>query len=111
MDNIVEIVRKHKKEEDAKLKTCYRCGKKYRENKTFSIAKFNLDETSDKPGTVVGYASVPYLSGIKALSGNIQGKELDMCDFCNHSFLIWLDDFKNELQELRSNSNEVIKHD
>jgi len=111
LDDITKFVRKYNAEEAAKLKTCHRCGMKYKENDQFSLVKYKLHQECDEPGAFVGYESTPYISGVKVLSTCGQGKELGFCDSCLYSFISWLDDFKNEFHEFNDKRNEVIKNE
>ena len=80
---ILEILKKHKKEEDSKYIECYCCGNKYSENKLFNIIHENLEDDTDlKPGTCIGYQGTPFITGIQILSTCGTGKKIKLCDNC-----------------------------
>lgn len=92
---IVEILKKHKKEEDAKYIECDRCGIKYLENTQYNMVCEQLDKEVE-PGQTVGYQSTPYITGIQILSTCGNGRKLKLCDKCIGKFITWLNAWKND---------------
>lgn len=83
IDEITEILKNHKEEEDKKYQTCDICGNKYLENNTYNMCKYALDEKPINPECyAIGYTSTPYIKGIKILSTCGSGKDIKMCDKC-----------------------------
>ena len=88
-EEILEILRKHKQEEDKKYHKCERCGTRYLENTTFNMVTHNFDEKPDH-STAWGYATTPYIRGFKVLSTCGDGREIKLCDDCISEFKKWL---------------------
>ena len=83
IDEITEILKKHKEEEDKKYQTCDICGNKYLENNTYNMCRYDLDEKPiDPKAYAFGYSSTPYIKGIKILSTCGSGKDIKTCDKC-----------------------------
>lgn len=95
IEEIMEILKKHKKEEDAKYINCDRCGIKYLENTQYNMVCEQLDKEVE-PDMVIGYQSTPYINGIQILSTCGNGRKLKLCDKCVGKFIIWLNDWKND---------------
>ena len=90
-EEIIEILKKHKEEEDKKYHKCDICGDKYLENNTYNMCRYDLDEKHINPKAyAVGYSSTPYIKGIKILSTCGSGKEIKMCDKCISLLVKWL---------------------
>ena len=91
IDEITEILKKHKEEEDKKYQTCDICENKYLENNKYNMCEYDLDEKPIEPNAYAfGYASTPYIKGIKILSTCGSGKDIKMCDKCVSLLLEWL---------------------
>ena len=91
LDKIIEILKKHKREEDKKYSTCYKCGIKYLENKKFNMIHENLENDTDlKPGMAIGYQGVPFITGIQITSKCGTGKKIKLCDNCIKELVLFL---------------------
>lgn len=87
-DEIIEILKKYKEEEDKKYQTCDICGDKYLENNRYNMCYYDLDEKPLEPRAyAIGYESTPYIKGIKILSTCGTGKDVKMCDTCVASLI------------------------
>lgn len=89
LEEIVEILKKHKEEEDKKYIECDRCGVKYLENIQWNMAREQLGEEV-KPGQAIMYQSTPYINGIQIQSTCGAGKKLKLCDNCISKLISWL---------------------
>lgn len=90
-EEVFEILKKHKKEEDKKYSTCHRCGIKYLENKKFNMIFENLENDTDlKPGTAIGYVGTPFITGIQITSKCGHGKKIKLCDNCIKELVLFL---------------------
>lgn len=87
-EEVLEILKKHKEEEDKKYQTCDICGNKYLENNMYNMCQYDLDE--NPKAYAVGYSSTPYIKGIKILSTCGKGKDIKMCDKCISLLVKWL---------------------
>ena len=85
-DEIMEILQKHKEEEDKRYQACQRCGDRYLENKAHDMVECGLHENPVVNGGyacgATAYSSTPYITGIKILSTCGHGREVKMCDRC-----------------------------
>ena len=88
-EEVLEILKKHKEEEDKKYHKCYRCSKKYLENNKFNMVNYNLNIEPDN-AYAVGYAHPPYIKGFRILSTCGKGKDIGLCDDCINELLKWL---------------------
>ena len=88
-EEVLEILKKHKEEEDKKYHKCERCGKRYRENNRFNMVTHNLDKKPDL-NMAWGYTSTPYIKGFKILSTCGDGREIKLCDDCIAELIKWL---------------------
>lgn len=88
-EEVLEILKKHKAEEDKKYHKCERCGNRYLGNKTFNMVTHNLDEKPDNC-CAWGYASTPYIRGFRILSTCGDGREVKLCDDCIFELKRWL---------------------
>lgn len=88
-DKIIEILKKHKAEEDKKYHKCERCGTRYLQNNTFNMVTHNLDEKPDNC-SAWAYASTPYIRGFKILSTCGDGREVKLCDDCIKKLILFL---------------------
>lgn len=88
-EEVLEILKKHKAEEDKKYHKCERCGTRYLENNTFNMVTHILDKKPDNC-SAWGYATTPYITGFKILSTCGQGREINLCDDCISELLKWL---------------------
>lgn len=96
-EEVLEILKKHKAEEDKKYHKCERCGIKYLDNKTFNMIYENLENDKDlKPGTCVGYIGTPFITGIQILSKCGIGKKIKLCDNCIKDLINWLGEIKHK---------------
>ena len=86
---VMEILKKHKEEEDKEYHICDKCGNKYLENNKYNMVRYNLSEEPG-PGQVIGYQSTPYISGIKILSNCGDGRKIKLCDKCIKELVDWL---------------------
>lgn len=90
-DKVIEILKKHKAEEDKKYHKCERCGTRYLQNNTFNMVTHNLDEKPDNC-SAWGYGSTPYIKGFKILSTCGDGREVKLCDNCIKKLILFLND-------------------
>ena len=88
-DKVIEILKKHKAEEDKKYHKCERCGTRYLQNNTFNMVTHNLDEKPDNC-SAWAYASTPYIRGFKILSTCGDGREVKLCDDCIKKLILFL---------------------
>lgn len=88
-EEVLEILKKHKAEEDKKYHKCERCAARYLTNNSFSMVTHNLDEKPDKC-SAWGYATTPFIKGFKVLSTCGDGKEVKLCDDCILELINWL---------------------
>lgn len=88
-EEVFEILKKYKEEEDKKYNKCERCGTRYLENKTFNMVTHNLDEKPDSC-SAWGYTSTPYIRGFRVLSTCGDGREVKLCDDCIFELKKWL---------------------
>lgn len=88
-EEVLEILKKHKAEEDKKYHKCERCGARYLENNTFNMVTHNLDKKPDNC-CAWGYASTPYIRGFRILSTCGDGREIKLCDDCIFELKRWL---------------------
>lgn len=88
-DRVIEILKKHKAEEDKKYHKCERCGTRYLQNNTFNMVTHNLDEKSDNC-SAWAYGSTPYIRGFKILSTCGDGREVKLCDDCIKKLILFL---------------------
>ena len=95
-EEVYEILKKHKEEEDKKYNICERCNKRYLENKTFNMVDCNLEEKLDNC-SAWGYTSTPYIRGFKILSTCGHGREIKLCDDCIFELKKWLTKIKKEI--------------
>lgn len=86
---IIEILKKHKEEEDKKYHKCERCGKLYLQNDTHNLVKLNFDKKPDNC-SAWGYAVTPYIRGFRMLSTCGDGREVELCDDCIKELQQWL---------------------
>ena len=103
-EDIFRILKNHK-EEDKKYHKCERCGKQYLGNNTFNMVTHNLDKKPDKD-MAWGYASTPYIRGIRILSTCGDGRDISLCDDCIFELKKWL----TETVENKSKSSSVHVH-
>lgn len=90
---ILDILKKHKEEEDKKYPKCYKCGKKYLENNRFNMVSNNLEQIMPvNKSYAVGYQTTPYITGFKILSKSGQGREINLCDDCIFELIKWLNE-------------------
>ena len=94
---VLEILKKHKEEEDKKYHKCERCGKRYLGNNTFNMVTNNLDNKPDNC-KAWGYATTPYIRGFKVLSTCGDGREILLCDVCIAGLKRWLN-YKISIEE------------
>ena len=90
-EEVFEILKKHKEEEDKKYHKCERCGTRYLQNNTFNMVTHNLDERPDNY-SAWGYTLTPYIRGFKILSTCGNGKEIKLCDDCIFELIKWLNE-------------------
>jgi hypothetical protein len=88
-EEVLEILKKHKAEEDKKYHKCERCGTKYLGNNLVNMVDCNLDKKPDH-NYACGYASTPYIRGFKILSTCGDGREVKLCDDCILELKRWL---------------------
>ena len=88
-EEVLEILKKHKAEEDKKYHKCERCGIKYLRNNLVNMVDCNLDKKLDH-NYACGYASTPYIRGFKILSTCGDGREVKLCDDCILELKRWL---------------------
>lgn len=88
-NEVMEILKKHKAEEDKNFHKCERCGEKYLENISVNMTKENLDE-KPKNCSVWGYASTPFITGFKVTAKCGRGREIKLCDNCVKELLNFL---------------------
>ena len=88
-DKVIEILKKHKAEEDKKYHKCERCGIRYLQNNKFNMVTYNLDEKPDNC-SAWGYASIHYIRGFKILSTCGDGREVKLCDDCIKKLILFL---------------------
>lgn len=92
-EEVLEILKKHKAEEDKKYHTCERCGTKYLGNNKFNMINHNLDKKPDNC-SAWGYAITPYIRGFKILSTCGDGREINLCDKCIDELINWINQLK-----------------
>lgn len=88
-EEVLEILKKHKAEEDKKYHKCERCGTKYLGNNLVNMVYCNLDKKPDH-NCAWGYALPPYIRGFKILSTCGDGREVKLCDKCVKELVDWL---------------------
>lgn len=88
-DEIMEILKAHKKEEDSKYHICDRCGERFLENKEHNMVECNLDIVPE-PGSAIGYMHTPYIEGFRIISTCGNGRDIKLCDKCIAELLIWI---------------------
>ncbi len=90
-EEVFEILKKHKAEEDKKYHKCYRCGKKYLENNRFNMVVNNLEEIIPiNQSRAIGYQTTPYIIGFKILSKCGHGRKISLCDDCIDELIKWI---------------------
>lgn len=96
-EEVLEILKKHKAEEDKKYHKCERCGEKYIDNLSINMAKEGLDRERDGHCSAWGnycgawgYTVTPYLTGLKVTSKCGEGRKIKLCDHCVEDLLKFL---------------------
>ena len=93
-EEIIEILKKHKAEEDAKYYHCDRCGKKYLENNKHDLVTNNLNEAPPEgvhgASYAIGYSATPYIKGFQILSTCGTGRSIKLCDECVGKLIEWI---------------------
>ena len=88
-EEIFEILKKHKEEEDKKYHRCERCSTRYLQNNTINMVDHSLHKKPDERGAW-GYSATPYVIGFKILSACGEGREVKLCDHCILELKKWL---------------------
>lgn len=88
-EEIIEILKKHKAEEDAKYHHCDRCGKKYLGNNEHHLVINNLYDVPPE-GVAMGYSATPYIKGFQILSTCGTGRSIKLCDECVGKLIEWI---------------------
>ena len=95
-EEVLEILKKHKEDEDKKYSTCDKCGIKYLNNKKFNMIYENLENDTDlKPGTAIGSQGTPIITGVQITSTCGTGKKIKLCDNCIEKLINWLGEIKH----------------
>ena len=96
-DEVLNILKRHKEEEDKKYNRCFRCKNKYLNNTEVNMVKHHLHESSiNNIAYAYGYATTPYIIGFKVLSTCGNGKDVKLCDNCIKELISWLGEFNYE---------------
>lgn len=88
-EEVLEILKKHKEEEDKTRHKCKRCGTRYLGNSRFNMVTNMLDKKPDL-SMAWGYSTTPFIRGFKVLSTCGDGEEIGLCDNCIAELLRWL---------------------
>ena len=97
-EEVFEILKKHKEEEDSKKKTCFRCKINFLKNEKVNMIDKNLGPANSSSmnndlnfSSAFGYSISPYISGIQIQSTCGNGAEIWLCDNCIEELVNWLD--------------------
>lgn len=96
-EEVYEILKKHKEEEDKKYRHCFKCKIKYLNNDKINMVKHHLHESIINDAAYAhGYADTPYIKGFKILSTCGKGKDIELCDNCIEELIDWLGEYNHE---------------